>query len=32
MAVNWSHDADAALAQAADQKKPLLIDFTAAPN
>jgi len=32
MAVNWSKDVDAALAQAANEKKPLLIDFTAAPN
>jgi hypothetical protein len=32
MSVNWSKDADAALAQAAEEKRPLLIDFTAAPN
>ena len=31
MAVEWNKDADAALAQAKEQKKPLLIDFSAAP-
>jgi hypothetical protein len=32
MAVNWITDADAALAAAKEQKKPLLIDFSAAPS
>ena len=31
MAVNWKRDADAALADAKDQKRPLLVDFSAAP-
>ena len=31
MSVNWSKDVDAALAQAKEGKKPLLIDFSAAP-
>ena len=31
MAVKWNKDADAALAEAKTQKKPLLIDFSAAP-
>jgi len=31
MAVNWNKDADAALAEAKTSKKPLLIDFSAAP-
>lgn len=31
MAVNWNKDADAALAKAKETKKPLLIDFSAAP-
>jgi hypothetical protein len=31
MAVNWNKDADAALAEAKASKKPLLIDFSAAP-
>jgi uncharacterized protein YyaL (SSP411 family) len=31
MAVNWNKDADAALAEAKAQKKPLLVDFSAAP-
>ena len=31
MAVNWNKDADAALAEAASSKKPLLVDFSAAP-
>jgi len=31
MAVNWGKDADAALEQAKEAKKPLLIDFSAAP-
>lgn len=32
MAVNWITDADAALADAKEQNKPLLIDFSAAPD
>ena len=32
MPVNWIKDADAALAAAKEQKKPLLIDFSAAPG
>ncbi len=31
MLVNWIKDADAALAQAKKEGKPLLIDFSAAP-
>ncbi len=31
MAVQWNKDVDAALTQAKDDKKPLLIDFSAAP-
>jgi uncharacterized protein YyaL (SSP411 family) len=31
MAVEWKRDVDAALAQAKEQNKPLLIDFSAAP-
>ena len=31
MAVNWNKDADAALEEAKTAKKPLLIDFSAAP-
>ena len=31
MAVNFTKDIDAALAQAKEQKKPLLLDFSAAP-
>jgi hypothetical protein len=31
MAVNWKKDADAALAEAKEAKRPLLIDFSAAP-
>jgi uncharacterized protein YyaL (SSP411 family) len=31
MKVNWLKDADAALAQAKTSKKPLLVDFSAAP-
>lgn len=31
MAVNWNKDADAALAEAKDSKKPMLVDFSAAP-
>ena len=31
MKVQWLKDADAALAQAKTSKKPLLVDFSAAP-
>lgn len=31
MAVQWNKDADAALAEAKSSKRPLLIDFSAAP-
>ena len=31
MKVNWLRDADAALAEAKTSKKPLLVDFSAAP-
>jgi hypothetical protein len=31
MAVNWNKDADAALAEAKASKRPLLVDFSAAP-
>jgi uncharacterized protein YyaL (SSP411 family) len=31
MAVEWEKDADAALAKAKAETKPLLIDFSAAP-
>jgi Thioredoxin-like len=31
MAVQWSKDVDAALQQAKQQKKPVLLDFSAAP-
>jgi uncharacterized protein YyaL (SSP411 family) len=31
MAVNWNKDADAALAEAKETKKPVLVDFSAAP-
>jgi uncharacterized protein YyaL (SSP411 family) len=31
MKVNWMKDADAALAEAKAGKKPLLVDFSAAP-
>jgi uncharacterized protein YyaL (SSP411 family) len=31
MAVKWNKDADAALAEAKAQNKPLLVDFSAAP-
>ena len=31
MAVQWSKDADAALAEAKETKRPLLVDFSAAP-
>jgi hypothetical protein len=31
MAVNWSKDVDAALIEAKDSNKPLLLDFSAAP-
>jgi hypothetical protein len=32
MEIQWIKDADAALAQATEQAKPLLIDFSAAPG
>lgn len=31
MKVNWMKDADAALAEAKTSKRPILIDFSAAP-
>jgi hypothetical protein len=31
MAVAWTKDADAALARAKAEKRPLLVDFSAAP-
>jgi hypothetical protein len=31
MAIPWRSDADAALAEAKESQKPLLLDFTAAP-
>jgi hypothetical protein len=31
MKVNWLKDADAALSEAQTNKKPLLVDFSAAP-
>jgi uncharacterized protein YyaL (SSP411 family) len=31
MAVQWNKDAEAALAEAKAEKKPVLIDFSAAP-
>lgn len=31
MAVNWTKDVDAALVQAKQQNKPVLLDFSAAP-
>jgi uncharacterized protein YyaL (SSP411 family) len=31
MKVNWRKDADTALAEAKEKKKPVLIDFSAAP-
>jgi uncharacterized protein YyaL (SSP411 family) len=31
MRVNWRTDADGALAEAKENKKPVLIDFSAAP-
>lgn len=31
MAVQWNKDADRALAEAKSSKKPLLVDFSAAP-
>jgi uncharacterized protein YyaL (SSP411 family) len=32
MSVNWIKDADAALSEAKEQKKPMLVDFSAAPD
>lgn len=31
MKVNWMKDADAALAEAKSSKRPVLVDFSAAP-
>jgi hypothetical protein len=31
MSVQWTKDADAALAHAKETKKPVLVDFSAAP-
>ena len=31
MTIHWRHDFDAALADARAQKRPLLLDFSAAP-
>jgi len=31
MDIQWTDDVDAALARAKESKKPLLLDFTAAP-
>ena len=31
MAISWKDDADQALAEAKESRKPLLLDFTAAP-
>lgn len=31
MAVQWNKDADVALAAAGESKRPLLVDFSAAP-
>jgi hypothetical protein len=31
MAVNWSKDVEAALAEAREAKRPVLVDFSAAP-
>ena len=31
MSVNWSRDVDASMAEAKEKKKPLLLDFSAAP-
>jgi hypothetical protein len=32
MSVNWDRDIDAALAKAKTEKRPLLLDFSAAPG
>ncbi|MCL5022159.1 MAG: thioredoxin family protein [Nitrospirae bacterium] len=32
MAVQWERDVDAALAEAGERNKPLLLDFSAAPG
>ena len=32
MSVNWLKDADQALSEAKNENKPLLIDFSAAPD
>jgi hypothetical protein len=31
MAINWSHDPDAALAEARKRGRPVFLDFSAAP-
>lgn len=31
MTIQWQHDVDAALEEAREQSRPVLIDFTAAP-
>ena len=31
MEIQWTDDADAAMARARESKRPLLLDFTAAP-
>jgi hypothetical protein len=31
MAVNWSRDVDSSIALAKEERRPLLIDFSAAP-
>ena len=31
MPINWTHDIDQALADARTQKRPVLLDFSAAP-
>jgi hypothetical protein len=31
MPINWRHDVDAVLAQAKQERKPLMLDFSAAP-
>jgi uncharacterized protein YyaL (SSP411 family) len=31
MSIEWSQDVDAAIAQAKDTNKPILLDFSAAP-
>jgi hypothetical protein len=31
MAINWRHDIDRVLEEAREQRKPVLLDFSAAP-